>query len=136
MALPMRVRLLGVETPTPAKWAVLALHWAMFSLAPTILSRRSEILLNLNTMSRHFHLACRAARLVSHLPASRRAPPGGPRRRTSTRRAKSKLWLGFIGSYDIANSEGKSNWRRTAGRIRALLCCFDFSPRIVKMKFS
>jgi len=68
---PATIWFLNVWVPSLCKWDLLSLHWVLQTRARTVLGRRSGALMNVNALLQHFHPACRAARLLPHLSASR-----------------------------------------------------------------
>jgi hypothetical protein len=68
---PAVIWLLDVWAPGAAKKDVLALHWVLQVRARSLLGRRWGLLLSANALVQHFHPACRAARLLPHLPVAR-----------------------------------------------------------------
>ncbi len=68
---PLAIWLLGVWMPGAAKKDVLALHWVLQVRARRLLGRRKGLMHSVNALVQHFHPACRAARLLPHLPVSR-----------------------------------------------------------------
>lgn len=68
---PLAIWALHVWFPGAAKKDMLALHWALQVRARSILSRRRGLLHSMNALVQHFNPACRAARLLPHLPVAR-----------------------------------------------------------------
>lgn len=68
---PTVIWLLRVWAPGTAKKDILALHWILQARAQSLLGRRIGLLNSVNALVQHFHPACRAARLLPHLPIAR-----------------------------------------------------------------